>query len=81
MTDEQLNASLKTQLQAPTQTPSANPANGAISKVGSLARSQFHWTHALYAVGLLSVSGAATAVLFKVYLLCTSMMAVTFNYF
>lgn len=63
--DEQLNASLKTQLQAPTQTPSANPANGAISKVGSLARSQFHWTHALYAVGLLSVSGAATAVLFK----------------
>ena len=37
-----------------------------IASVGTLARSRFHWYHAVFAVGLLAASGAGTAVLIKV---------------
>ncbi|KAK6920713.1 Peroxisome membrane anchor protein Pex14p, N-terminal [Dillenia turbinata] len=53
--------------QAPTkvlQPPAAASGAGAISTVGT-ARSRFHWYHTLLAVGVLAVSGAGTALLFK----------------
>ncbi|CAL5444641.1 unnamed protein product [Camellia sinensis] len=46
------------------QPPAAVPA-GVISKVGTLTQSRFHWSHAVFAVGLLALSGVGTAVLFK----------------
>ncbi|KAF8390413.1 hypothetical protein HHK36_024939 [Tetracentron sinense] len=55
------------QPQAPTQTPqpaAAAPA-GVISTLATVTQSRFHWSHALVAVGLLSASGAGTAILFK----------------
>ncbi|KAK6924857.1 Peroxisome membrane anchor protein Pex14p, N-terminal [Dillenia turbinata] len=54
--------------QAPTkvlQPPAAAPGADAISTMGTLAQSRFHWYHALLAVGVLAVSGAGTALLFK----------------
>ncbi|XP_071709833.1 peroxisomal membrane protein PEX14-like [Rutidosis leptorrhynchoides] len=35
------------------------------SKYGSLTGSRFHWSHAILAVGVLAISGAGTAVVFK----------------
>uniref|UniRef100_A0A5B6ZU44 Peroxisomal membrane protein PEX14 n=1 Tax=Davidia involucrata TaxID=16924 RepID=A0A5B6ZU44_DAVIN len=65
--DGQLKSSSNIQSQAPTQTlqPAAASPAGVISKVGTLAQSRFHWSHAFLAVGLLAVSGAGTAILFK----------------
>ncbi|KAJ4829084.1 hypothetical protein Tsubulata_030984 [Turnera subulata] len=40
--------------------PAAAPPGG-VSSVGTLARSRFHWYHAVFAVGILAVSGAGTA--------------------
>ncbi|KAK4744360.1 hypothetical protein SAY87_010672 [Trapa incisa] len=53
------------QLQAPAQAQqtSAAPTRGVISRV--ISQPRFHWTHAIYAVGILAVSGAGSAVLFK----------------
>ncbi|GLT72071.1 hypothetical protein SLA2020_440360 [Shorea laevis] len=53
--------------QAPVQTlqPAAAAPTAAISSVGTLTRFQFHWSHAILAVGLLAVSGAGTAVVVK----------------
>jgi peroxin-14 len=73
LTDGQVNSSSSIQPQAPVQTlqPAAAAApNAAISSVGSSVgtstRFQFHWSHAILAVGLLAVSGAGTAVVVKV---------------
>lgn len=56
------------QQQAPTQVlqPAAVVPAGSASRIGML--SQFHWYHAVLAVGVLAASGAGTAVLFKVRL-------------
>ncbi|KAA8542669.1 hypothetical protein F0562_023832 [Nyssa sinensis] len=65
--DGQLKSSPNIQPQAPTQllqTAAAAPA-GVISKVGTLKQSRFQWSHAFLAVGLLGVSGAGTAIIFK----------------
>lgn len=53
--------------QAPVQTlqPAAAAPTAAISSAGTLTRFQFHWSHAILAVGLLAVSGAGTAVVVK----------------
>jgi peroxin-14 len=55
------------QIQAPTYIPqgTAVASTGVIASVGPLARSRFHWYHAIIAVGVLAVSGAGTAVLLK----------------
>ncbi|KAJ8771778.1 hypothetical protein K2173_026955 [Erythroxylum novogranatense] len=45
--------------------PTSAATAGAASSVGILPRSRFHWYHAVFAVGLLAVSGAGTAVLIK----------------
>ncbi|KAK9054528.1 hypothetical protein SSX86_025606 [Deinandra increscens subsp. villosa] len=52
------------QPQAPTQSLQPAPAVPA-SKLGTLTSRQFHWSHALLAVGVLAISGAGTAVVFK----------------
>ncbi|CAK9184219.1 unnamed protein product [Ilex paraguariensis] len=63
--DGQMKSSSNIQPQDPSRSlqPAVVAPPGAISKVGTLSR--FHWSHALLAVGLLAVSGAGTAVLFK----------------
>lgn len=67
-TDGQLSSSSNTQQQAPTQAlqPAAAVPTAAISKVGSLAQSWLGWQQILLAVGLMAISGAGTAVFFKV---------------
>ncbi|KAJ0646289.1 putative peroxisomal membrane protein [Helianthus annuus] len=52
------------QPQAPTQSVQSAPAAPG-SKLGTLTASRFHWSHALLAVGVLAISGAGTAVVFK----------------
>jgi len=52
------------QPQAPTQPLQPAPAAPS-SKLGTLTASRFHWSHALLAVGVLAISGAGTAVVFK----------------
>ncbi|KAF9667864.1 hypothetical protein SADUNF_Sadunf15G0067600 [Salix dunnii] len=52
--------------QAQTLQPVAAAPTGVISTMTTLTRQQFHWHHAVFAVGLLAVSGAGTAVLVKV---------------
>lgn len=44
------------------------PPGGAVSGVGTITRSRFHWYHAILAVGILAVSGAGTVVVIKVTL-------------
>ncbi|GMQ10305.1 hypothetical protein CsSME_00053362 [Camellia sinensis var. sinensis] len=65
--DGQMKPLSNVQPQVSTQTlqPSAAAPAGVISKVGTLTQSRFHWSHAVFAVGLLALSGAGTAVLFK----------------
>nr|XP_043615269.1 peroxisomal membrane protein PEX14 isoform X2 [Erigeron canadensis] len=55
------------QQQAPTQSLQPVAAAPAVpsSKLGILTPSRFHWSHAIIAVGVLAVSGAGTAVVFK----------------
>lgn len=43
----------------------APPVAGG-SRVGTITRSRFHWSHALLAVGILAVSGAGTVIVIKV---------------
>lgn len=43
----------------------ATPLAGGESRVGTVARSRFHWSHAILAIGVLAVSGAGTVVVFK----------------
>ncbi|KAL3571094.1 hypothetical protein D5086_028343 [Populus alba] len=52
---------------APAQTPQpvAAAPTGVISTMRTLTQHQFNWRHAVFAVGLLAVSGAGTAVLVK----------------
>ncbi|KAJ6765267.1 PEROXISOMAL MEMBRANE PROTEIN PEX14 [Salix koriyanagi] len=50
---------------AQTLQPVAAAPTAAISSVGTLTRSRFHWYHAVFAVGLLAASGAGTVVLVK----------------
>ncbi|KAL8457784.1 hypothetical protein ACS0TY_035603 [Phlomoides rotata] len=63
--DGQVKSSSNVQQQPPTQVqqPLAVAPVGSTSRMGTL--SQFHWYHAILAVGVLGVSGAGTAVLFK----------------
>ncbi|KAK3035330.1 hypothetical protein RJ639_034038 [Escallonia herrerae] len=66
--DGQLTSASNIPPPAPTQTmqsAAAAASAGPFSKVGTLARSRFHWSQAVLAVGLLAISGAGTAVLFK----------------
>ncbi|XP_059643794.1 peroxisomal membrane protein PEX14-like [Cornus florida] len=64
--DGQLRSSSNTQPQATkTLQPAAATPAGVISNVGTLTQSRFHWSHAFLAIGLLAVSGAGTAILFK----------------
>ena len=76
ITDGQMKSLSNIQPQDPSRNlqPAVVAPAGAISKVGTLSR--FHWSHALLAVGLLAVSGAGTAVLFKVFMnrLCAVML-------
>lgn len=62
------------QTQAPGQVPQATTAapTGVISR--PISGPRFHWTHAIYAIGILAVSGAGTAVLFKVQITSSSIM-------
>ncbi|KVI06334.1 Peroxisomal membrane protein 14 [Cynara cardunculus var. scolymus] len=55
------------QAQPPTQyqQPAAAAQAAPDSKLGTLTSSRFHWSHALLAVGVLAISGAGTAVVFK----------------
>ena len=64
LTDGQVKPSSNIQSQTPVQTMQSVAAAppGTISSV----RSRFHWSHAVFAVGILAVSGAGTAVLIKV---------------
>lgn len=48
-----------------TPPPVAAAPTGIVS-AGTLAQRQFHWYHAVFAVGVLAASGAGTAVLIKV---------------
>lgn len=63
--DGQIKPSSNVQQQPPTQLlqPTSVLPVGSTSKIGML--SQFHWYHAVLAVGFLAASGAGTAVLFK----------------
>ncbi|XVE57142.1 hypothetical protein DITRI_Ditri04bG0067600 [Diplodiscus trichospermus] len=64
--DGQAKPSTTVQTPATMQTPQPDTAAPTgIASVGTLARSQFHWYHAVCAVGLLAASGAGTAVLIK----------------
>lgn len=76
--DGQVKPSSNVQTQASVQTlqPVAAAPNG-IAPMGTLARSQFHWYHAVFAVGLLAASGAGTAVLIKVYCCITQKNAIS----
>lgn len=63
--DGQMKSSSNVHPQVSTQTlqPLAASPSGVIS---AMTRSRFRWSYALFAVGFLAVSGAGTAVLFKV---------------
>ncbi|CAI9117358.1 OLC1v1018735C1 [Oldenlandia corymbosa var. corymbosa] len=63
--DGQLKSSLPIQHQTSTQAvqPAPVASAGGVSKLATLSR--FHWSHAFLAVGLLAISGAGSAVLFK----------------
>ncbi|XP_071731676.1 peroxisomal membrane protein PEX14-like [Rutidosis leptorrhynchoides] len=53
-------------IQPQSATKSMQPAVAAHgSKIGTLTRSRFNWSHAFLAVGALAISGAGTAVVFK----------------
>lgn len=58
--DVQLKSSANNQPQGQPTAPAP-----AISKMGVLSPSRYHWSQALLAIGLLAVSGAGTAVVFK----------------
>ncbi|GMJ06685.1 PEROXISOME DEFECTIVE 2, peroxin 14 [Hibiscus trionum] len=64
--DGQAKSSSNVQTQAPIQTPQpvAAAPTGIVS-AGPVARMQFHWYHAVSAVGLLAASGCGTALLIK----------------
>lgn len=68
-TDGQIKNSSNVQQQPPTQVLQS----AAVAPVGSTAKigmfSQFHWYHAILAVGFLAASGAGTAVFLKVFIL------------
>ena len=53
-------------VQPPAPAPVAAAPTGVISTMRTLTQHQFNWRHAVFAVGLLAVSGAGTAVLVKV---------------
>ncbi|CAK7328924.1 unnamed protein product [Dovyalis caffra] len=63
----QVKSTPNVQPSSPAQTlqPVAAAPTGVISSVGTWTQPRFHWYHAVYAVGLLAVSGAGTAVLVK----------------
>ncbi|KAH6798521.1 peroxin 14 [Perilla frutescens var. frutescens] len=63
--DGQIKPSSNVQQQPTTQVlqPTAAVPVGSTSRIGMI--SQFHWYHAILAVGFLAASGAGTAVLFK----------------
>lgn len=54
----------QTQAPAQAQQPAAAAPTGVIVK--AISKPRFHWTYAIYAIGIMAVSGAGTAVLFKV---------------
>ncbi|WCJ36069.1 Peroxisomal membrane protein PEX14 [Euphorbia peplus] len=58
-------ANVQPSAQAQALQPAAATPVGAVSSVGTLKRYQFHWYHAVVAVGLLAASGAGTALLIK----------------
>ncbi|KAL3642367.1 hypothetical protein CASFOL_013182 [Castilleja foliolosa] len=63
--DGQIKSMPNGQQQLPEQVPQPTPVGpvGTISKTGII--SQFHWYHAILAIGFLAASGAGTAVLLK----------------
>ncbi|XP_039044649.1 peroxisomal membrane protein PEX14-like isoform X2 [Hibiscus syriacus] len=61
--DGQAKSSSNVQTQAPIQTP--QPVAVAPTGIASLEGRQFHWYHAVSAVGLLAASGCGTALLIK----------------
>ncbi|XP_048443773.1 peroxisomal membrane protein PEX14-like isoform X1 [Pyrus x bretschneideri] len=65
--DGQVKTSSNVQAQNTTQTlqPSAAAPTKAISPVGTLTGYRFHWSHAIVAVGVLTLSGCGAAVLIK----------------
>ncbi|KAK6249486.1 Peroxisome membrane anchor protein Pex14p [Theobroma cacao] len=64
--DGQVKPSSSVQTEATMQTPlPVAAAPTGIVSAGTLARRQFHWYHAVFAVGVLAASGAGTAVLIK----------------
>lgn len=58
----------------------ATPLAGGESRVGTVARSRFHWSHAILAIGVLAVSGAGTVVVFKVSFVLLAILSRT-NHF
>ncbi|KAI3499421.1 hypothetical protein L1887_35221 [Cichorium endivia] len=54
-------SNIQPQAQAQVPTQSLQPATAPSSRFGT----RFHWSHALLAVGVLAISGAGTAVVFK----------------
>ncbi|KAE8726555.1 Peroxisomal membrane protein PEX14 [Hibiscus syriacus] len=64
--DGQEKSSSNVQTQAPIQTPQpVAVAPAGIASSVTVARRQFHWNHAVSAVGLLAASGCGTALLIK----------------
>ncbi|OAY30878.1 peroxisomal membrane protein PEX14 isoform X2 [Manihot esculenta] len=67
-TNQEAQVKSTSNVQPPAQTQAHQPAaaapTGAISSVGTL-RSRFHWYHVVFALGLLTASGAGTIVLIK----------------
>ncbi|OWM65449.1 hypothetical protein CDL15_Pgr009039 [Punica granatum] len=63
--DAQTKTVSNAQTQAPVQAqqPAAAAPAGVISR--TISQPRFHWSHAIYAIGILAVSGAGTAVIFK----------------
>ncbi|KAK7411115.1 hypothetical protein VNO78_02523 [Psophocarpus tetragonolobus] len=45
--------------------PTVPASTGVTSKLGTMSRRSFHWSHALIAVGLLAASGAGTVIVIK----------------
>ncbi|KAM7479907.1 hypothetical protein LguiA_028120 [Lonicera macranthoides] len=65
--DGQLKSSLNNPPQVQTQVlkPAPPAPAGPVSKLGIFSPSNYHWSHAVLAIGFLAVSGAGTAIIFK----------------
>lgn len=68
LTDGRLKSSSNIQQQAQQQTlqPVLPASAGVNTSSGTLARTKYHWSHALILVGVLTASGAGTVLIIKV---------------